>query len=274
MHAPVGQGVRLDLGSPSSCTPLLGSSGASTASPAASLGPIAPPQVASLSGVTAFDVLTGSAEGRALGRAAGWRAVHAGAFPAPLPPARHASRPTLPPRRAPADNAHYPNPPGWGLSYQINGEESPVLNVVRGTTYTFTVKAGPAHPLYLTDSLIGGGSYGGFKGETIYAGGEDAHGERQWLRRMRVAWLASSHAGARVGAQAPTARPAGTAQAPRPRQHTLVRSPAHPPACTRAGTPEAPYTFTWTPGAETPELLYYHCTTHQKLGWEIRVADA
>ena len=40
----------------------------------------------------------------------------------------------------PADNANYPNPPGWGISYHLNGEESPVVKVQRGTTYTFKGK--------------------------------------------------------------------------------------------------------------------------------------
>lgn len=50
-------------------------------------------------------------------------------------------------RPLPAENKHYPNPPGWGLSYHVNGEESPVLEVVRGTTYTFRGKRqlGPAY---------------------------------------------------------------------------------------------------------------------------------
>jgi hypothetical protein len=36
-----------------------------------------------------------------------------------------------------ADNPNYPNPPGWGVSYHINGMESPVLSLTRGTAYTF-----------------------------------------------------------------------------------------------------------------------------------------
>lgn len=113
------------------------------------------------------------------------------------------------------DNPNYPNPPGWGISYHINGKESPVLKVVRGNTYTFKVMAGPNHPLYLTSSIVGGGSYSSYAGEAVYGGGEDAH-----------------------------------------------------------GTPEEPYVLTWTPDASTPDLLYYQCTVHQKLGWQVQVADA
>jgi len=38
-------------------------------------------------------------------------------------------------------NPNYPNPPAWGLSYHVNGMESPLLEVVRGTEYTFIVEA-------------------------------------------------------------------------------------------------------------------------------------
>lgn len=41
-----------------------------------------------------------------------------------------------------------------------------------------------------------------------------------------------------------------------------------------AGTPEQPFLLVWTPDASTPGLLYYQCTVHQKLGWEVRVVDA
>ncbi|KAL4431620.1 hypothetical protein ABPG77_001462 [Micractinium sp. CCAP 211/92] len=180
IHAPVGQGYRINLGAPSppsSCAPLLAAASMTPApEPAAEAGGAAPgPEdrtVATLRGVQQFDIVTG-------------------------------------------DNKHYPNPPGWGLSYHVNGEESPVLEVVRGTTYTFRVMAGDQHPLYLTSSIVGGGSYGNFTGETIYAGGLDSH-----------------------------------------------------------GTPQQPFLLAWTPDASTPDLLYYQCAIHQKLGWEVRVANA
>jgi len=111
-------------------------------------------------------------------------------------------------------NLNYPNPPGWGLSYHINGEESPVLYVQRGKPYTFQVEAGPTHPLYLTSSIIGAGLLTDFADEEVYGGGGDA-----------------------------------------------------------AGTKDSPYSFVWTPDESTPDLLYYQCALHQKLGWEIQVVD-
>lgn len=37
-------------------------------------------------------------------------------------------------------NRNYPNPPAWGLSYWVNGVETPVIKVFRNTTYTFSVQ--------------------------------------------------------------------------------------------------------------------------------------
>jgi hypothetical protein len=40
------------------------------------------------------------------------------------------------------------------------------------------------------------------------------------------------------------------------------------------GTDEAPFMLKWTPTASTPDRVFYQCTTHQKLGWVIHVADS
>nr|CAD7396733.1 unnamed protein product [Timema cristinae] len=52
---------------------------------------------------------------------------------------------------------------GWGISWYINGLLIPVINVVRGKTYSFVVEGGldpevPAryHPFYITDDPVGG----------------------------------------------------------------------------------------------------------------------
>mmetsp|Transcript_21282 Transcript_21282/g.64023 ORF Transcript_21282/g.64023 Transcript_21282/m.64023 type:complete len:549 (-) Transcript_21282:626-2272(-) len=74
-------------------------------------------------------------------------------------------------------NLNYPNPPAWGLSYHINGMESPMLEVVRGTNYTFRVQASMSHPFYLTSSEVGGAGRIDNPTETVYLGGEgDAAG--------------------------------------------------------------------------------------------------
>ena len=70
----------------------------------------------------------------------------------------------------------HPDPPGWGIAYVINDVALPVINMVRGTTYTFTVMAGPTHPLYFTTSSFGAGVLSDFENEIVYAGGEDSFG--------------------------------------------------------------------------------------------------
>ncbi|RUS18814.1 hypothetical protein BC937DRAFT_88312 [Endogone sp. FLAS-F59071] len=109
-------------------------------------------------------------------------------------------------------NENYPNPPGWGESYHVNGLETPVLNVIRGTTYTFIIEAGPMHPLYITSSIRGGHSE---TNETIYAGGGFKF----------------------------------------------------------AGNVTNPAILTWMPTQFTPDLVYYMCYIHQKIGWKINVKD-
>ncbi|EGD82815.1 hypothetical protein PTSG_03465 [Salpingoeca rosetta] len=71
-------------------------------------------------------------------------------------------------------NLNYPNPPAWGISYWINGMESPLLRVFRGVEYTFTIKATSQHPLYITNDIIGGRANADM--ETVYAGSADAWG--------------------------------------------------------------------------------------------------
>ena len=67
-------------------------------------------------------------------------------------------------------NKNYPNPPGWGLSFHLNGFETPVVRVTRGRSYRFTIMAGETHPFYITDTIIGGGAriWGEGHGKTLW----------------------------------------------------------------------------------------------------------
>ena len=112
------------------------------------------------------------------------------------------------------DYTVHPDPPGWGLAYIVNGVSLPVLNVVRGKTYTFKVMAGPTHPLYLTSSSVGAGVLTDYANEIVYGGND-----------------------------------------------------------TTFGTEDEPYFLMWTPNDTTPDILYYQCDIHQKLGWQIHVFD-
>ncbi|KAG2439762.1 hypothetical protein HYH02_010639 [Chlamydomonas schloesseri] len=70
-------------------------------------------------------------------------------------------------------NPNYPNPPAWGLSYHLAGLETPVLTLLRGVTYTFSVRAGPTHPLYFTSDINGGRSNAS---EVVYGGSAASFG--------------------------------------------------------------------------------------------------
>eukprot|EP01135_Chromosphaera_perkinsii_P001198 Nk52_evm9s161 gene=Nk52_evmTU9s161 len=54
----------------------------------------------------------------------------------------------------------------YGVSFYINGEETPMLNVSQGIEYIFSVQAGHLFPLYITTSDSGGR----VEDETIFAG--------------------------------------------------------------------------------------------------------
>lgn len=76
-----------------------------------------------------------------------------------------------------AANPNYPNPPAWGLGYYVNGLESPAVYVRRGTEYTLEAAGGPTHPVYITDSIIGGGSLDNYVGERVFAGNDTTYGK-------------------------------------------------------------------------------------------------
>jgi len=108
----------------------------------------------------------------------------------------------------------HPDPPGWGLGYIVNDVALPVINMVRGQTYTFSIQAGPTHPLYFTTSPFGAGELSDFENEVVYAGGIESF-----------------------------------------------------------GTEAEPYVLAVTPDDTWPDLLYYQCAVHQKLGWQAKIYD-
>lgn len=52
----------------------------------------------------------------------------------------------------------YPDPPSWGVSWEINGSKTPEIIVRRGSTYTFSVRGTAQHPFYITSDNEGGRS--------------------------------------------------------------------------------------------------------------------
>jgi hypothetical protein len=88
--------------------------------------------------------------------------------------------------------------------------EAPILELKRGETYIFDVRAGETHPFYITESEKGGNDLG--EKEKIYAGGEASH-----------------------------------------------------------GTASKPFSLTWTVPGDAPDLVWYGCYAHQKLGYKVQI---
>lgn len=75
-----------------------------------------------------------------------------------------------------AENAvHYPNPPNPSKVLYISRKEAPVLRIERGVPVTFSIQAGHDVAFCITSDPIGGAASRN-ETQTIYMGGEDAHG--------------------------------------------------------------------------------------------------
>ncbi len=167
----------------------------------------------------------------------------------------------------------------WGIAWYINDWLAPIIEMKRGTTYTFTVYGGddpsPSnaavyHPFYITSSPFGGYSQINATErakETVYAGIENI-----------VLGVDGSSV---VNFTSPYIAPIceyvttdATDQAVLSGTYseyfeTLDTSCKEDTAIVDNGM-----TFTFTPNETTPDILYYHCVTHRNLGWKIMVVDA
>ncbi|KAH7942278.1 hypothetical protein HPB49_022611 [Dermacentor silvarum] len=153
---------------------------------------------------------------------------------------------------------------GWGISWWINGELVPVLHVERGETYTFIVEGGndktvgaKYHPFYITDSPKGGGSKIppnelGQPGNTLLAGvvlGPDGNvDESKGIGRF-CEYKETSES------------------------NTATTADEYKKSVRKTCEHGDPGRFTWTPDANTPDLVYYQCFTHFYLGWKIVVTN-
>ena len=129
----------------------------------------------------------------------------------------------------------------------MNGLETPIILWKPGQTFIFVVQAGPGHPLYITDDIIGGNSN---PQQTVYAGGPEAHGTES--KPYTLIWTPGK---------------------------ATFGNPCHPDLPVLAARSCVPYLITLTfpcPCArgrnadeKTPDVVYYQCWIHQKLGWKI-----
>ncbi|XP_019624549.1 PREDICTED: protein Skeletor, isoforms B/C-like isoform X1 [Branchiostoma belcheri] len=149
--------------------------------------------------------------------------------------------------------------PSWGIAWWLNGLLIPELELMRGWNYTFIVEGGDNdtipeqyHPFYITDDPIGG------------------YTQKTEAEKQRVKVFAGvdengmpTAAGRYCEYNSPTGDTSETSETFAEYKSTLQLN------C----RPGVAAQFTWTPDENTPDLVYYHCFTHQYLGWKIRVVD-
>ncbi|GAB6022740.1 hypothetical protein CHUAL_006836 [Chamberlinius hualienensis] len=152
---------------------------------------------------------------------------------------------------------------GWGIAWYINGLLIPEITVVRGKTYTFVVEGGndienPAryHPLYITDDPVGG------------------YGAKSQADQQKV----NVYAGVQVspdGEAAPSAsgRLCEWVQRSKDSAESYQSFGEYQRVLELRCEKGQAAVLQWTPDAQTPDLVYYHCFTHRYLGWKIHVVD-
>lgn len=156
----------------------------------------------------------------------------------------------------------YPSP---GESWYINGLLVPQVYVQRGRTYTFRVEGGNNphnaryyHPLYITDSPVGGYatlSEEERKAVKIYAGVQvDRRGRPQPTAAGRLCSWVHNTSDPRDADEFLTF--------PKFRNSLRLQCDDGQPAI-----------LTWTPNDSTPDVVYYQSYTTPHMGWKLVVVD-
>lgn len=170
--------------------------------------------------------------------------------------------------------------PAWGIAWYLSptgstGEDTliPVLAVERGKTYKFTVYGGvddetdrTFHPFYITDSPAGG--YGAKTpaqraAEKVYAG----------IDRIR-----NDEDGGVVSFRAPATGALCEIEGSNSGTEKIVSFPRYYSTLNTSCVDDAEITsaggtLEWTVAADTPDMVYYQCVTHQYLGFKVLVFD-
>ncbi|XP_059489504.1 protein Skeletor, isoforms B/C [Neocloeon triangulifer] len=154
--------------------------------------------------------------------------------------------------------------PSWGIAWYINDLLIPEITVERGETYIFKVEGGfdrtnPAkyHPFYITDS-----SEGGFGQKTT----------REQLRQRVFAGVGYDSEG--------NPYPNSAGRYCEWVHKTIDQSANEETFQSFTKTLRLdcengePAILNWTVAANTPNIVYYQCYTHNNLGWKIRVTGA
>jgi hypothetical protein len=165
----------------------------------------------------------------------------------------------------------------WGIAWYLNDLLIPVVELRRGTTYTFLISGGNTpgsnaeyHPFYLTTSASGGYaqiSPAERAAQTVFAGIEiterDGNGDVVGF---------SSTLEAPICLYETTDSTFALPESGVTYQeyfNTLDTSCATNTAITNDAA-----VLEFTPNEDTPDLIYYQCVTHRNLGWKIRILDA
>jgi hypothetical protein len=168
------------------------------------------------------------------------------------------------------------NSTSWGIAFYLNDLLIPMIEMRRGTTYTFLVNGGNDinssamyHPFYITTSATGGFVQLDPEErleETVYAGIEvterDSNGgimDFNSTVQGPICFYKETDASEEAKLSGDFQEFFDTLDTSCKENITITDA---------AGRLE------FTPDADTPDLLYYHCVTHRSLGWKIRVLDA
>jgi DOMON domain len=165
----------------------------------------------------------------------------------------------------------------WGIAWYLNDFLIPVVEMRRGTKYTFMISGGNTpqsnsefHPMYLSTSPSGG------------------FAQMSPTERKQQTILAGINV-KEVDANGGITRFEGTLQAPICQYETTDATFALPSTgvnfqsyfntldrtCSNnSSITNAAAVLEFTPTKETPDLIYYQCVTHRNLGWKIMVLDA
>ena len=160
----------------------------------------------------------------------------------------------------------------WGIAWYVNDYLLPVIELQRGTTYTFLVNGGDYpditsqyHPMYITSSIDGGYAQrtpAERLQEIVFAGLEITEQDKFGVQ------------GFNVQAAGPLCNYVRTDNTPAAQMGTYDEFFASLDTTCADSIIDGAARLEFTPDESTPDLIYYKCVTHQYLGWEIRVVDS
>ena len=162
----------------------------------------------------------------------------------------------------------------WGIAWYLNDLLIPVLEMRRGTKYTFTISGGNTpqsnseyHPFYLTTSSDGGYvqlTAAQRANQTVFAGIEPTEVDRNG---GVVAFRSTLEAPICLYKTTDATDAALDGDFQKFFNYLDTSCQTNPAITSTAAVLE------FTPDANTPDLIYYQCVTHRNLGWKIMVVD-